>query len=197
MTASSSSSTGPEGSAGLTDSRGNSDYHSKKRKFGTSEENVSDVALALGEWVVRYFDSHHRSSPISESHDTGQRVFSVFEKDVNRGKAAKLIPPVYLQHEGHSRTIVGYERSNEGLSLLVFDPMESGENLKRDLEAGGNRWKRRVKRGLHTFRHSAYQALFIQPGIISKSDSDFTKVIRPVSRNAVINQFNSCVGMSG
>ncbi|KAJ1889175.1 hypothetical protein LPJ66_008175 [Kickxella alabastrina] len=30
--------------------------------------------------------------------------------------------PVYLQHQGHSRTVVGVEMAEEGVSLVLFDP---------------------------------------------------------------------------
>ncbi|EFR01125.1 hypothetical protein MGYG_04129 [Nannizzia gypsea CBS 118893] len=34
------------------------------------------------------------------------------------------LPPIYLQHAGHSMTIVGFEiRENRSVNLLVFDPM--------------------------------------------------------------------------
>jgi hypothetical protein len=34
------------------------------------------------------------------------------------------LPPIYLQHHGHSLTIVGFEiRGDGGANLLVFDPM--------------------------------------------------------------------------
>ena len=30
--------------------------------------------------------------------------------------------PIVLQHSGHSRTVVGYEKSGNKVNLLVFDP---------------------------------------------------------------------------
>ncbi|KAK2873315.1 hypothetical protein FQN49_002448 [Arthroderma sp. PD_2] len=34
------------------------------------------------------------------------------------------LPPIYLQHEGHSMTIIGFELRDDGtVNLLVFDPM--------------------------------------------------------------------------
>lgn len=30
--------------------------------------------------------------------------------------------PIVLQHAGHSRTVIGFERSQEKITLLMFDP---------------------------------------------------------------------------
>lgn len=47
------------------------------------------------------------------------RVFDLDEKIVMTEK-----PPVYLQHHGHSMTIVGLEvKSSGAVNLIVFDPM--------------------------------------------------------------------------
>ena len=42
-------------------------------------------------------------------------------------------PPLFLQHQGHSRTIVGYEKLRNGnLNLLVFDPGNGRSLLTSD-----------------------------------------------------------------
>lgn len=39
------------------------------------------------------------------------------------GVIQTTLPPIYLQHPGHSLTIVGLEvRKDDSMSLLVFDP---------------------------------------------------------------------------
>lgn len=47
------------------------------------------------------------------------------------------LPPIYLQHQGHSLTIIGFEiRDNGCANLLVFDPMfKTTPAIKRLLEA--------------------------------------------------------------
>ena len=47
-------------------------------------------------------------------------------------------PPLYFQHEGHSRTIVGVERSQKSggvaaVHLLVLDPSQGTAPLQRAL----------------------------------------------------------------
>ncbi|KAJ2248980.1 hypothetical protein GGH97_001521 [Coemansia sp. RSA 475] len=54
---------------------------------------------ALFTWIVEYFTSGSKDE---------------------RGLTNKH--PLYLQHQGHSRTVVGVEMAEEGVSVLVFDP---------------------------------------------------------------------------
>ncbi|KAJ6438714.1 zinc finger-containing ubiquitin peptidase 1 [Purpureocillium lavendulum] len=65
----------------------------------------------------------------------------------NGGDEAKVrttsLPPIYLQHQGHSLTVVGVERQNDDrLQLLVFDPSS------RDSEAVKRFVGRQVRRGM-------------------------------------------------
>lgn len=82
------------------------------RKFST----LSSGAATVIQWIVNYFDS-----------DTSgiHRIPSTSINDV-LGKATPVVAsqlmPVILQHRGHSRLIVGYQRDAEGItSLLTFD----------------------------------------------------------------------------
>ncbi|KAM7171901.1 zinc finger-containing ubiquitin peptidase 1 isoform 1-T1 [Macrochelys suwanniensis] len=70
------------------------DFHKPTGPFGTHPH--------LFEWVLSYYSS-------------------------NREGGTKVVctpkPPIYMQHQGHSRTIVGIEeRKNRTLCLLIFDP---------------------------------------------------------------------------
>ena len=54
------------------------------------------------------------------------------------GRASRYRPPLYLQHEGHSRTVVGIERRVDGVrtknitwNLLIWDPLKQGTQLRR------------------------------------------------------------------
>ncbi|PHH75930.1 hypothetical protein CDD83_4344 [Cordyceps sp. RAO-2017] len=56
-----------------------------------------------------------------------QAVEEYFQKGWNGSDGAKIrptsLPPVYLQHQGHSVTIVGFERQwDNQVNVLVFDP---------------------------------------------------------------------------
>ncbi|XP_040522593.1 zinc finger-containing ubiquitin peptidase 1 [Gallus gallus] len=68
----------------------------------------------LFEWILRYYSTD------------------------NEG-AAKVVctsrPPVYLQHQGHSRTVVGIEeKKNKALCLLLFDPGCPSQEMQKLLK---------------------------------------------------------------
>lgn len=50
------------------------------------------------------------------------------------------LPPIYLQHRGHSVTIVGFEVTKSGTAdLLVFDPMyKTSPAVRRLIDQGSN-----------------------------------------------------------
>eukprot|EP00928_Gymnodinium_smaydae_P070069 TRINITY_DN54005_c0_g1_i1.p1 TRINITY_DN54005_c0_g1~~TRINITY_DN54005_c0_g1_i1.p1 ORF type:complete len:562 (-),score=148.18 TRINITY_DN54005_c0_g1_i1:40-1650(-) len=89
--------------------------------------------------------------------------------------AATRQPPLYLQHDGHSRTVVGVQRRTEpggGITdfLLVLDP-GLGEQGFRDFAAAAERgrgWERFVKRSLAPLRRKAeYELLVVEEGSIA------------------------------
>lgn len=68
----------------------------------------------LFEWILRYYSTD------------------------NEG-AAKVVctsrPPIYLQHQGHSRTVVGIEeKKNKALCLLLFDPGCPSQEMQKLLK---------------------------------------------------------------
>merc|ERR1712232_1025581 len=72
--------------------------------------------------------------------------------------------PLYLQHEGHSRTVVGAERDAKGeISLLLFDPSTDSQALLADVR--DKRKLQRLRRAEHTFNHSKYQICLVAPGL--------------------------------
>lgn len=85
---------------------------------------VDKSAEIVTKWIVDYFD------PLDSS--TSKHLASVLtsEKktvgDALRGASPVKITdrmPLILQHQGHSRTIVGYEMMKNGnVNLLTFDP---------------------------------------------------------------------------
>ncbi|KAG9226060.1 hypothetical protein CCMSSC00406_0008722 [Pleurotus cornucopiae] len=72
----------------------------------------------LIDWIVAYFSS----SSLSQMKDFNARKYI---KGVPQGEAIRITErmPIILQHQGHSRTIVGYEVTKKGeVNLLTFDP---------------------------------------------------------------------------
>ncbi|KAF4604088.1 hypothetical protein EYR38_004510 [Pleurotus pulmonarius] len=72
----------------------------------------------LIDWIVAYFSSNS----LSQMKDFNARKHI---EAVPQGEAVRITErmPIILQHQGHSRTIVGYEVTKKGeVNLLTFDP---------------------------------------------------------------------------
>lgn len=69
----------------------------------------------------------------------------------------------YLQHQGHSRTIVGIEKarisSKDDHLLLVLDPAKKGSELVRSMEARAG-WQGLVKRKSASFPKREYTIIY-------------------------------------
>ncbi len=61
-------------------------------------------------------------------------VKKYFENQINSN--SRTIHPIYLQHDGHSRTIVGIEEGvDHGLSLIIFDPSTRRNQIEKFRQA--------------------------------------------------------------
>ena len=88
-----------------------------------------------------------------------------------RGPAVTSRPPLYLQHDGHSRTVVGVQRRHErggGRTdfLLVLDPGlgEQGFAGFQAAARAGKGWESFVKRSVAPLRKKAeYELLIVEP----------------------------------
>lgn len=97
--------------------------------------------------------------------------------------------PLYWQHQGHSRTIVGVERrvvgsgvaTREETRLLVLDPQHSQEALASALQ-GRRDWAKMVKRGVGTLRHPQYQLLYVGAGLVAEREREGMKTIAASER---------------
>ncbi|XP_048478556.1 zinc finger-containing ubiquitin peptidase 1 [Plutella xylostella] len=106
---------------------------------------------ALFDWVLRYFT-----------------------EDPTGFKA-----PLYLQHQGHSRTIIGYEKHKDGkATLLVLDPSHSPAQMRGVcLGAGGLRLLRRAPPAL---RARQYQLLCVSGTLSTEREYEASKVLQSV-----------------
>ena len=103
-------------------------------------------------------------------------------------------PPLFLQHDGHSRTIVGVERrrrtdgQGEDTSLLMFDPGVPSAALREALGAAGKKgvqeWPKLLKRGLATFRKQEYSVLVLHPGEVAKGSLEWEAMKTTVAMEA-------------
>lgn len=118
------------------------DFHKATGPLGTHPR--------LFEWILNYYSSEREGGP----------------KVVCTSK-----PPVYLQHQGHSRTIVGIEeRKNRTLCLLIFDPgcpsREMEKLLKQDIEASSIR---QLRKFVGNLKHKQYQIVAVE-GVLSAEE---------------------------
>jgi hypothetical protein len=68
-----------------------------------------------------------------------------------------FVPPLYLQHQGHSRTIIGYEVKRDGaVNLLILDPSTQG--LFEGVRTGD---LRQLRRGEATLSKTQYEIVFL------------------------------------
>jgi hypothetical protein len=142
--------------------------HKANKRAQALDTTVDPLAEKMATWIVKYFD-----------------------------RKSSYIPPIYFQHEGHSRTIVGYEKLFTGkINLIIFDPLTNGKALLKTLEdyANGNvfanGWKRQVKRGLHTLKRGAYEMLIIKPGLMGPSERMRSKELDSYPAEADIESFD-------
>ncbi|KAF6142831.1 hypothetical protein GIB67_002695 [Kingdonia uniflora] len=141
---------------------GNSEEHDNSKKCLPRKVMGHQVLM---EWVWDYFaDKKFNRS------DNLRRVI-VSEK-----------MPLYFQHNGHSRTIVGIQlkQLHHGLaaqySLLVLDPGHRTEALEKALKENVG-WQRLIKRGLHTLKKPQYQLCYVDPNIAHGEEMERLKII--------------------
>ena len=88
------------------------------------------------------------------------------------------VGPLYLQHAGHSRTIVGVERTAEGeTALLVLDPATPARTVEQRLARGTTR-PFVVRAG--DLRHAQYQVLFVDGVYTTAAETEAAKTIAPI-----------------
>ncbi|XP_005073338.1 zinc finger-containing ubiquitin peptidase 1 isoform X1 [Mesocricetus auratus] len=118
------------------------DFHKSTGPSGTHPR--------LFEWILNYYSS---------------------EREGNSKVVCTSKPPVYLQHQGHSRTIVGIEeKKNRTLCLLIFDPgcpsREMQKLLRQDVEAGS---LRQLRKSVGNLKHKQYQIVAVE-GVLSPEE---------------------------
>jgi len=142
--------------------------HAYSSAGGGGGANHADVPLNhkyMTDWIWNYFSA-------DVGHSEGPSNFS------NRS-------PLYFQHRGHSRTIVGIERCRkEGSNkeedyLIVLDPSQRTCDIITALQRKQG-WEELVKRGMHTLNQSEYQLCYIDPGIAKEDELESLKTLSSV-----------------
>eukprot|EP00056_Hartaetosiga_gracilis_P006735 m.99831 g.99831 ORF g.99831 m.99831 type:complete len:763 (-) comp12545_c0_seq2:136-2424(-) len=127
-------------------------YYGLDAKIIHFESTTGHIALA--EWVWEYYASD---------------IFNTTAQQHNRDNSTVLHKssrfPLYFQHDGHSRTIIGIEKkvSSKGIekfNLLVLDPQHCGHGIDDSLKSKKG-WQSMLKRGLLTLKKQHYQLVFV------------------------------------
>ncbi|EFJ45715.1 hypothetical protein VOLCADRAFT_63303 [Volvox carteri f. nagariensis] len=132
----------------------------------------------LMDWVWRYFAGQHEPTrkigvTAAASAAAPQGVSCSAPSPVLSSSSSVIVtgmPPLYFQHEGHSRTIIGIERRRQHrvggggvavtTTLLVLDPGSPSAALEAALMQRRG-WQRFVRRGVHTLTRPQYQLLYV------------------------------------
>ncbi|KAK9845490.1 hypothetical protein WJX81_007812 [Elliptochloris bilobata] len=126
----------------------------------------------LMQWVWNYFTDELSSGaePAMEARDHSLREHSEDDPVILSGK-----PPLYFQHQGHSRTLIGVERIQLHLghaadvSLLLLDPGLHTPDLVAALRSKRG-WQDMLKRNLYTLNMSEYQLMYIADGVATGAE---------------------------
>ncbi|XP_057472244.1 uncharacterized protein LOC130760794 isoform X1 [Actinidia eriantha] len=119
----------------------------------------------LIDWVWNYFSDHRL---------------------VKLGNARVIVSekmPLYFQHDGHSRTIVGiqvkHQHKGTQFNLLILDPAHKTAALEKSLKTNVG-WQKLIKRGVHTLKKPQYQLCYIDPGIACSEEMEQLKTLDSV-----------------
>ncbi|KAM6279609.1 zinc finger-containing ubiquitin peptidase 1 [Porphyrio hochstetteri] len=104
----------------------------------------------LFEWVLRYY---------STDNEGGAKVVCTSK------------PPIYLQHQGHSRTIVGIEeKKNRTLCLLLFDPGCPSQEMQKLLKQNSDGTSLKLlRRFVGSLKEKQYQIVAVD-GVLSPEE---------------------------
>jgi hypothetical protein len=110
--------------------------------------------------------------------------------------------PLFFQHMGHSRSIVGINvkdpledcpTMDRITDAIVFDPMVDGSDI---MEAFTNekllsqeRWRPLLQHDISaSFNHSCYQIVYIAPGLMTEEERKRSKIIKGERYNTPLNR---------
>ncbi|XP_019393496.1 PREDICTED: zinc finger with UFM1-specific peptidase domain protein isoform X2 [Crocodylus porosus] len=118
-------------------------------------------------------DFHKPTGPMG----THPRLFEWVLSYYSRGRedGAKVVctskPPLYLQHQGHSRTIVGIEeKKNRTLCLLIFDPGCPLQEMQKLLRHNGDvTFPKQLRKFVGSLKDKQYQIVSLD-GVLSPEE---------------------------
>ncbi|KAJ9539565.1 hypothetical protein OSB04_026071 [Centaurea solstitialis] len=112
-------------------------------------------------------------------------VWSYFSRNVMLTKSKVVVTekaPLYFQHDGHSRTIVGIQKKSlpkgmQQYNLLILDPSHQKTQVLKTCLSKNVGWQRFIKRGVHTLKKPEYQLCYMDPGIATGAEMEKLKIL--------------------
>lgn len=145
--------------------------HNTSKWIGATEIAVLLRSLRIRAQLVDF----HQATGQDGTHP---RMFTWIHKYYNKEKRDEdAFPPIFLQHQGHSRLCIGVEEHSRGecpIYLLLFDPSHAPRQMKALLQNAANNVSaqlRLLRRSLKQMRSKQYQILYID-GVYSE-DAEF------------------------
>jgi len=163
---------------------------------GTNGAKPQHTELLL--WVWRYFSGEPLAGmsgsaepePKRPRPAAGSGAFAALRPSVGGRARVTGKPPLFFQHQGHSRTIVGIERRGtldgaKEYSLVVLDPAVptgrlAGELAKGAESKGARRWAGTLKFGLDQLAQEEYQIMYVDTESLVASTAEY-RALRTVA----------------
>ncbi|XP_053237724.1 zinc finger-containing ubiquitin peptidase 1 [Podarcis raffonei] len=147
----------------------NSRLHGTKAWIGACEIYSLLTSLRIKCQVI---DFHQPTGPAGTHPRLLEWVFNYYSAD--KENSSKVVctpkPPIYLQHQGHSRTIIGIEeRKNKTVCLLMFDPGCPSQEMQKLLKGIDGNSLRLLRRFVGSLKHKQYQLVAID-GVLSAEE---------------------------
>ncbi|KAH3738294.1 zinc finger-containing ubiquitin peptidase 1-like [Dreissena polymorpha] len=120
----------------------------------------------------RLLDFHKPTGPNGTHPQMFEWVKNYFQK------ASAFKPPLYLQHQGHSRTIIGIEElKDKHLRLLLFDPSVRKKQMTVFHSIVNANIMKTLRKPLEYMKSKQYQIVAVT-GILSEQDYQEAKILR-------------------
>jgi hypothetical protein len=146
------------------------------------EFSAGTSSVAMLRWVYDYFDQRCRRPASGPSSQGCLRC-----RNPLFGRRGSLIPPLVLQHQGHSRTIAGVEMTKKGeIRLLVVDPLRSFAAQLAKVGKNGHSVLPLVRVGSADLDMLQYQVVFVPEHPCIESDAEFTRL------KTIVNAIGPC-----
>ncbi|MGH0146944.1 UNVERIFIED_CONTAM: hypothetical protein FKN15_009080 [Acipenser sinensis] len=161
------------------------EFHRRKAEMMESLALGVDDGRTKTSGQSRILDFHCPTGPSDTHPRLFQWVRDYYSTAMGRGERLPprvvhtASPPIYLQHQGHSRTIIGIEeRKNGNLCLLIFDPGCPSQELQKLLQPdlSGARLKH-LRKLPSALKHKQYQIVAVE-GTLSQEEKHVIYVAR-------------------